>query len=163
MSVCSCLSFPGSGPATTNTGASQTDAARLTAQDTNWSSRTISYHRAKLGSRTGIKPALIRFGDEVAAILKRRPQSGPLFPMNLVLRAARNERCAGDFLSIFCIATQRNPTASANTALNAAIALRSEPGCHLKDHRMSTAHQCIGLGNPASQSHGICRALTQGR
>ena len=46
----------------------------------NWNTRTISYCRKKLKFRTGIKPALIRFGDEVAAILQRRPQSGPLFP-----------------------------------------------------------------------------------
>lgn len=29
---------------------------------------------------TGIKPPIIHFGDEVAAILKLLPQSGPLFP-----------------------------------------------------------------------------------
>src|SRR5215470_12821337 len=65
-----------------HTGASQSDAACLTAEDINWSSRTISYSRKKLKSRAGngIKPALLRFGDEVATILRRRPQSGPLFP-----------------------------------------------------------------------------------
>jgi hypothetical protein len=64
-----------------HTGASQSDAACLTAEDINWSTCTISYSRKKLKSRagTGIKPALIRFSDEVAAILRRRPQSGPLF------------------------------------------------------------------------------------
>ena len=60
-----------------HTGASQTDAVCLTAEDINWNAHTISYCRKKLKSRTGIKPALIRFGDEVAAILRRRPQSGP--------------------------------------------------------------------------------------
>src|ERR1035438_2903681 len=50
--------------------------ARVTAEDINWNTRTISYCRKKLKSRAGIKPALIRFGDEVAAILQRRPQAG---------------------------------------------------------------------------------------
>ena len=65
-----------------HTGASQTDAACLLAEDVNWQSRTISYSRAKLKSRTGIgiRPALIRFGVEVEAILQRRPQTGGLFP-----------------------------------------------------------------------------------
>ena len=64
-----------------HTGASQSDAACLTAEDINWKTRTISYSRKKLKSRAGngIKPALIRFGDEVATILERRPQASPLF------------------------------------------------------------------------------------
>ena len=65
-----------------HTGASQTDAACLLAEAVDWNSRTISYSRAKLKSRggMGIKPALIRFGVEIEAILNRRPGSGPLFP-----------------------------------------------------------------------------------
>jgi hypothetical protein len=46
------------------------------AKDVDWNQRTICYSRKKLKSRaTAIKPALIRFGEDVAAILKRRPQS----------------------------------------------------------------------------------------
>jgi integrase len=64
-----------------HTGAAQSDAAFLTAEDIDWDQRTICYSRKKLKSRGGnLKPALIRFGEEVSAILKRRPQSGPLFP-----------------------------------------------------------------------------------
>jgi len=64
-----------------HTGASQSDAAFLTAEDIDWASHTICYTRKKLKSRgTSIKPPLIRFGAEVAEVLKRRPQSGPLFP-----------------------------------------------------------------------------------
>jgi integrase len=64
-----------------HTGASQSDAAFLMAEDVNWNARTISYSRKKLKSRgTTVKPALIRFGEEVAAILKRRPATGALFP-----------------------------------------------------------------------------------
>jgi integrase len=83
-----------------HTGASQTDAACLMAEDVNWQSRTISYTRAKLKSRTGIKPALIRFGREVEAILQRRPKSGALFPYLCTVRAGDRatefrQRCDG--------------------------------------------------------------------
>ncbi len=84
-----------------HTGASQTDAACLRAEDINWSSRTISYTRKKLKSRgSSVKPALIRFGDEVAAILQRRPQSGPLFPYLRTVRPGDRatefkQRCVG--------------------------------------------------------------------
>jgi hypothetical protein len=64
-----------------------TAAACLPAEDVDWSSRTISYSRAKLKSRVGIKPALIRFGAEIEVILKRRPASGPLFPYLRTVRA----------------------------------------------------------------------------
>jgi integrase len=63
-----------------HTGASQTDAACLAATDIDWEQQTICYSRKKLKSRgSNVKPALIRFGNEVAAILKRRPPAGPLF------------------------------------------------------------------------------------
>ena len=71
-----------------HTGASQSDAACLMAEDVDWSQRTIAYSRMKLKSRgTTIKPALIRFGEDVAAILKRRPAAGPLFPYLRTVRA----------------------------------------------------------------------------
>jgi len=84
-----------------HTGASQTDAACLRAEDVNWRTRTISYTRKKLKSRgSSVKPALIRFGDEVAAILQRRPQSGPLFPYLRTVRPGDRatefkQRCVG--------------------------------------------------------------------
>jgi integrase len=56
-------------------GGAQTDIATLTAEDVDWNDRTISYQRRK----TGVV-SLLSFGDEVAAILKRLPSSGPLFP-----------------------------------------------------------------------------------
>jgi integrase len=77
-----------------HTGASQTDAACLTAEDINWKDRTVCYQRAKLKSRGGTKPALIRFGDEVSTTLKRRPESGPLFPY---LRTVRPSDRATEF------------------------------------------------------------------
>ncbi|HMD54778.1 MAG TPA: tyrosine-type recombinase/integrase, partial [Phycisphaerae bacterium] len=83
-----------------HTGASQTDAACLLAEDINWQTRTISYTRAKLKHRTGIKPALIRFGAEIEVILKRRPALGPLFPYLCTVRANDratefHQRCNG--------------------------------------------------------------------
>jgi len=56
-------------------GASQSDLASLTAEDVNWLERTASFDRQK----TGV-PVVITFGEEAAAILKARPQTGPLFP-----------------------------------------------------------------------------------
>jgi integrase len=64
-----------------HTGAAQSDAGCLMASDVDWNQRTICYSRKKLKSRdTENKPALIRFGEDLEAILKRRPATGPLFP-----------------------------------------------------------------------------------
>jgi len=46
------------------------------------------------------KPALIRFGDEIAEILRRRPQTGPLFPYLRTVRPGDRatefrQRCKG--------------------------------------------------------------------
>jgi integrase len=84
-----------------HTGASQSDAACLMAEDVDWSPRTISYSRMKLKSRgVAVKPALIRFGEDVAAILKRRPATGALFPYLRTVRAGDRatefkQRCEG--------------------------------------------------------------------
>ena len=56
-------------------GAAQIDLVSLTADNVDWSHRTICYLRRKTG-----KPAIVRFGEEVAAILQRLPASGLLFP-----------------------------------------------------------------------------------
>ncbi len=85
-----------------HTGASQSDAAFLLAEDIDWRNQTICYSRKKLKSRgtTTIKPALIRFGKEVAEILKRRPEKGPLFPYLRTVRPGDRatefkQRCDG--------------------------------------------------------------------
>ncbi|MGO8926309.1 MAG: tyrosine-type recombinase/integrase [Limisphaerales bacterium] len=84
-----------------HTGAAQTDAACLNAEDINWDERTICYSRKKLQSRTNnLKPALIRFGEEVADILRRRPGQGPLFPYLRTVRPGDRatefkQRCEG--------------------------------------------------------------------
>ena len=56
-------------------GVAQIDLAALQAEDVDWDGRVLGFTRQKTGS-----PAVLRFGDEVAAILKRLPASGPLFP-----------------------------------------------------------------------------------
>jgi integrase len=84
-----------------HTGASQSDAACLMAEDVDWQNHTICYSRMKLKSRgTAVKPALIRFGEDVAAILKRRPATGALFPYLRTVRAGDRatefkQRCEG--------------------------------------------------------------------
>jgi integrase len=84
-----------------HTGASQSDAACLLAEDVQWNHRTICYSRKKLKSRgMTVKPALIRFGAEVEAILRRRPQTGALFPYLSTVRPGDRatefkQRCDG--------------------------------------------------------------------
>jgi len=56
-------------------GGAQTDIASLTAEDINWTRRTIAYQRQKTGTT-----ALIAFGADVAAILNDLPKVGQLFP-----------------------------------------------------------------------------------
>jgi integrase len=66
-----------------------------------WANHTICYTRAKLKFRgDSIKPALIRFGAEIEAILKRRPATGQLFPYLATVRAGDRatefkQRCTG--------------------------------------------------------------------
>lgn len=69
-------------------GTAQGDAAALEAENINWQAGTIGYTRRKLAHHdpASVKPALIRFGEEVAKILRRRPRSGPLFPYLITVR-----------------------------------------------------------------------------
>jgi len=56
-------------------GGSQTDIARLAAENIDWPRQTISYRRHKTGTL-----ALQAIGPEVAAVLQALPQTGYLFP-----------------------------------------------------------------------------------
>jgi len=56
-------------------GASQADLASLGSENVDWEQRVIAFARQKTGSI-----AMLRFGDEVAAILRTLPAVGPLFP-----------------------------------------------------------------------------------
>jgi len=64
-------------------GAAQFDLVNLKAEDVDWNTRTITYNRQKTG-----RLCTLRFGDEVAEILKRLPTSGPLFPKYSTLSSA---------------------------------------------------------------------------
>ena len=74
-------------------GAAQVDMAALTHENINWPNRTISYTRKKTGTL-----ALQRFGAAAEAILRERPNIGPLFPyfgkQESAARATRfSDRC----------------------------------------------------------------------
>ncbi len=70
-------------------GGSQGDIANLTAEDIDWSNRTIAYVRQKTGSI-----ALIHFGSKIEAVLRRLPARGALFPN---LRNVRSSDRATEF------------------------------------------------------------------
>lgn len=57
------------------TGASQTDAASLSAEDIDWATQTLSYRRRKTGEM-----ANLMIGSRLSTILKRLPSRGLLFP-----------------------------------------------------------------------------------
>ena len=75
-------------------GGSQMDVAYLTADNVDLKNQTISYQRQKLKSHANIKPPIIHFGREVAAILQSLPQTGSLFPN---LRKVRSSDRANEF------------------------------------------------------------------
>ena len=56
-------------------GASQTDAALLTAENIDWEARTLSYRRKKTGSW-----AFLTIGPRLESLLRTLPASGTLFP-----------------------------------------------------------------------------------
>jgi len=76
-------------------GGSQGDIANLTAENIEWASRVICYQRRKTD-----QTALLHFGDQVEAVLRTLPSTGPLFPYLRTLRAADRatdfkRRCGG--------------------------------------------------------------------
>ena len=76
-------------------GGSQTDIANLKAEDIDWGNRTIAYTRQKTGSL-----AMIHFGEAIEAVLRRLPDTGPLFPYLQSVRCGDRatefkQRCRG--------------------------------------------------------------------
>jgi len=76
-------------------GGSQIDIASLKAEDIDWRNQTIAYTRQKTGSL-----AMIHFGPDIEAILRRLPVTGPLFPYLQTVRCGDRatefkQRCAG--------------------------------------------------------------------
>jgi integrase len=85
-------------------GGSQSDIACLTDEDIDWNERLICYNRKKMlqkmAENPSLKPAMIKFGSKVEAVLKRRPAKGPLFPYLCTVRASDRatefkQRCQG--------------------------------------------------------------------
>jgi integrase len=74
------------------TGCSQTDAANLTADEIDRSSRLLVYHRMKL--RIDSEPARLSIGNRLLRLLEDLPKAGQLFPN---LAALRNNDRATDF------------------------------------------------------------------
>jgi integrase len=76
-------------------GGSQGDIAHLSTEDVDWDKRVIGYRRQKTKTMS-----LLHFGDELAALLQKLPQSGPLFPYLRGVRAGDRatefkQRCRG--------------------------------------------------------------------
>jgi integrase len=76
-------------------GGSQTDIANLKAEDIDWANRRIAYTRQKTGSL-----AMIHFGDDIEAVLRRLSIVGPLFPYLQTVRCGDRatefkQRCEG--------------------------------------------------------------------
>ncbi len=73
-------------------GGAQSDIACLTAEDIDWQSKVVSFNRKKTGT-----VSIIRFGNELEAILRMLPRTGPLFPklapMRESHRATEFQRC----------------------------------------------------------------------
>lgn len=113
-------------------GASQMDIANLTAEDVDWHGQTICYEREKLKNQPDkqIKPPLIRFGEEVAGILRLLPKSGPLFPN---LRKVQSKDRANEFrqrchgLEIFGVTLHSYRYAWAERARKCGYAYHSVP------------------------------------
>lgn len=76
-------------------GGSQGDIAHLMAEDIDWPNQTIAYARQKTGSI-----ALIHFGSDIEALLRRLPAIGPLFPYLRTVQSGHRatefgQRCRG--------------------------------------------------------------------
>jgi integrase len=72
------------------TGAAQTDAANLTAEDIDWQNGILVYRRKKLGPLS--EPCQLTIGSKLRTLLSHLPSSGDLFPN--IKRASANHRSA---------------------------------------------------------------------
>jgi integrase len=57
-------------------GGSQSDVARLKAEDIDWNNRVVSFFRSKSGAAQ-----IVHFGSQLAGVLSELPKSGFLFPV----------------------------------------------------------------------------------
>jgi hypothetical protein len=72
------------------TGAAQTDAANLTAEDIDWQNGVLVYRRKKLGPFS--EPCRLTIGNKLRTLLRVLPSSGDLFPN--IKRTSANHRAA---------------------------------------------------------------------
>jgi integrase len=72
------------------TGAAQSDAANLCAENVDWKEMRLIYHRRKL--KEIYAPAVIRIGSRLEAILRQLPKEGFLFPK--IQKTSWNHRSA---------------------------------------------------------------------
>jgi integrase len=72
------------------TGAAQTDAASLTAEDIDWPNGVLVYRRKKLGPFS--EPCRLTIGNKLRSLLKMLPSSGDLFPN--IKRTSAKDRSA---------------------------------------------------------------------
>jgi integrase len=72
------------------TGAAQTDAANLTAENIDWKNGILVYHRKKLGPFS--EPARLTIGSKLRQLLQSLPCSGDLFPN--IKKTSANHRSA---------------------------------------------------------------------
>jgi integrase len=72
-------------------GAAQTDAAKLTDANIDWTSRVLKYDRQKLNGRS-LPPACLVIGKGLEVILRQLPSTGPLFP-NITKMDDRSRAC----------------------------------------------------------------------
>lgn len=72
------------------TGAAQTDAANLSAENIDWQSGVLVYRRKKLGEDS--EPARLTIGRKLRELLQSLPQRGDLFPN--IKKTAANHRSA---------------------------------------------------------------------
>jgi integrase len=72
------------------TGASQTDAANLTAEDVDWKNGILVYQRKKLGPLS--EPCRLTIGPKLRTLLLSLPSSGDLFPH--IQKTSANHRSA---------------------------------------------------------------------
>jgi hypothetical protein len=82
-----------------HTGGSQGDIAKLHAEDICKPDRVISFQRCKTRWRE-LQPASFKYGNGVASLLEKLPQTGPLFPYLATVRSCDRasefrQRCAG--------------------------------------------------------------------
>jgi integrase len=69
------------------TGAAQTDAANLTAEDIDWRAGVLTYRRKKLSELS--EPCRLTLGKKLTALLRSLPSRGDLFP-NIKRSSAKN-------------------------------------------------------------------------